>query len=143
MEAEKQAPHARREKPGATGEGEYYRIVVRPKDEFVTFRNHDVGKTGHIQRLAGRRSTGSWDTQAWLVSKQDAHVENGELIADSEDAKKVLKQLSSKPEHTEGDRFKAKPRPNILESEKPTRAQTKARKENIKKAQKARKKMAK
>jgi hypothetical protein len=104
---------SRRAKPGAKGEGDYYRIVVRPKDEFDTFRIHDVGKAGHIQRLAGKRSSGSWDTQVWLISQEDAHVEGGELIADSNDAKNVLENLGSKPEHIEGDRFSAKPRPNI------------------------------
>ncbi len=64
----------KRAKPGTKGEGDYYRIVVRPKEEFTTFRYHDVGDKGHIIRLAGKRSSGSWDTQAWLISKGDAHV---------------------------------------------------------------------
>src|SRR5947199_8221176 len=63
-----------RMKPGTAGGGEFYRIVVRPKSEFVTFRTQDVGKPGGIERLAGKRPSGSWATQAWLVSKQDAHV---------------------------------------------------------------------
>lgn len=130
----------RRAKPGAKGEGEYFRIIVRPKEEFAAFRIHDVGKTGHIQRLAGKRSSGTWDTQAWLISKEDAHVKDGKLVPDSEDAKKVLEQLGSEPEYLEGDRFKAKPRPNVPESEKPTPAQRKAQRENIKKAQASRRK---
>ncbi len=130
----------RREKPGAKGEGDYFRIVVRPKEEFATFRYHDVGEPGHIQRLAGKRQSGSWDTQAWLIGKTDAHFENGKLIPDTEDARKVLEQLGSTPEHIEGDIFKAKPRPNVPEAEKPTPAQRKARLENIKKAQAAKKK---
>jgi hypothetical protein len=55
------------------------------------------------------------------------------LPPDSEDAKKVLEQLGSEPEYIEGDRFKAKPRSNVPESEKPTYAQRKARLENPKK----------
>jgi len=102
----------KREKPGAKGEGEYLRIIIRPREEFATFRIHDVGSTGHIQRLAGKRSSGSWDTQAWLISKEDAHVENGKLVADSQDAKEVLEKLGSEPEHIKGDRFKAKPPKN-------------------------------
>jgi len=43
-----------RARPGTKGEGNFYRIVVRPKGEFVTFRNHDVGKKGHLPSLAGR-----------------------------------------------------------------------------------------
>jgi hypothetical protein len=66
-----------RAKPGAVGQGDYYRIVVRPKEQFTIFRYHDVGQPGHIQRLAGKRSSGSWDDQAWLISKEDAHIVNG------------------------------------------------------------------
>jgi hypothetical protein len=62
----------KRAKPGTKGTGDFFRIVVRPKEEFTSFRNQDVGDPGHLQRLAGRRS-GSWATQAWLVSKKDAH----------------------------------------------------------------------
>ena len=40
--------------------------------------------------------------------------------------------------HVKADMFEAKPRPNVPEKDKPTEAQKKARKENIKKAQKAR-----
>ncbi len=54
----------KRAKPGTTGEGDYFRIILRPKNEFTTFRIQDVGEKGHIQRLAGKRSSGSWDTHA-------------------------------------------------------------------------------
>src|SRR5262245_2940446 len=72
-----------RKKPGTSGEGNYYRIAVRDKAEFVTFRTQDVGEPGHVQRVAGKRSSGSWDTLTWLISKDDAHVENGKLVADT------------------------------------------------------------
>jgi hypothetical protein len=127
-----------RQKPGTTGEGAYYRITVRPKEDFVTFRTHDIGEPGHIQRVGAKRGSGSWDTQAWLISKEDAHVEGGKLIPDTEEAKKVLADLGSKPRHVEGDIFEAKPRPNVPEREKPTPAQRRARSANIKKAQAAR-----
>ncbi|MBO0789595.1 MAG: hypothetical protein J2P36_01420 [Ktedonobacteraceae bacterium] len=128
----------KRAKPGTTGEGEFFRIVVRPKEEFTTFRYHDVGGPGHIQRLAGKRQSGSWDTQAWLISKQDAHIENESLIADTDDAREVIGALASKPVHVKADVFEAKDRPNIPEKEKPTPAQKRARSENIEKAQEAR-----
>jgi hypothetical protein len=128
----------KRAKPGSKGEGDYFRIVLRPKEEFVTFRYHDVGKKGHIQRLAGKRSSGSWDTQTWLISKDDAHLEGEMLVPDTEDAKEVIEALGAKPKHVKGDIFEAKDRPNVPESEKPTRAQQRARLENIKKAQQAR-----
>ena len=128
----------KRAKPGTTGEGDYFRIVVRPKEEFTTFRYHDVGEKGHLLRLAGKRSSGSWDTQAWLVSKDDAHIEGDTVIADTVDARKLIETLGSKPKHVKGDVFEAKDRLNVPESKKPTEAQQRARLENIKKAQQAR-----
>ena len=127
-----------RKKPGSTGKGEYYHVEVRPKSGFVSFRTQDMGKRSHIQRVAGKRSNGSWDTVMWLIGKEDAHVQNGKLVADTKDAKDVLEQLGAKPVHVRGDRFEAKPRPNVPEHAKPTPAQQRARRENIKKAQAAR-----
>ena len=132
----------KRAKPGTKGEGNYYRIVVRQKEEFTTFRYHDVGEKGHIQRLAGKRSSGSWDTQSWLISKEDAHLEGDTLVPDTLDARKLLDTLGSKPKHVTGDVFEAKDRPNVPERAKPTPAQQRARLENIKKAQQARWKKA-
>jgi len=128
----------KRAKPGIKGEGDYFRIVVRSKDEFATFRYQDVGEKGHILRLVGKRSSGSWDTQVWLISKDDAHIESDTLVADTDDARRLIETLGSKPTHVEGDVFKAKDRPNVPESKKPTEAQQRARLENIKKAQQAR-----
>lgn len=127
-----------RKKPGSTGKGEYYHIEVRPKSEFVSFRTQDVGRKGHIQRVAGKRSSGSWATAKWLIGKEDAHVQGSKLIPDTKDAKEVIKQLGSQPVHVIGDRFKARPRPDVPERAKPTPAQQRARRENIKKAQAAR-----
>jgi len=130
----------KRAKPGTKGEGDYFRIVVRPKGDFVFFRYHDVGTPGHIQRLTGKRSSGSWDTQAWLISKSDAHIENDKLVPDSENAKELLNNLGSVPKLLKGDIFSAKDRQNIPEKEKPTKTQQNAYRENIAKAQKARRK---
>lgn len=129
---------AGRQKPGATGEGDYFHIQVRPKTEFTTFRTHDVGEPGGIQRVAGKRSSGSWDTQKWLIGKEHAHVEGHRLVADTDDARKVLTTLGSEPRHLGGDRFKAAPTPNVAERDKPTPTQKAARQRNIKKAQAAR-----
>jgi hypothetical protein len=49
----------------------------------------------------------------------------------------VLKTLGSEPVHVTGDRFRAKPRRDIPESEKPTPAMRRAQRANIKKAQAA------
>ncbi|MDQ3776362.1 MAG: hypothetical protein M3461_19395 [Pseudomonadota bacterium] len=127
-----------RAKAGTTGRGEYYHIEVRPKSEFTTFRTQDVGDKGGIERVAGKRSSRSWDTQKWLISKSHAHVEDGRIVADTSDAKEVLRDLGSKPRHVAGDRFKASPRPDVPEREKPTAAQRRARRQNIRKAQAAR-----
>jgi hypothetical protein len=127
-----------RAKPGAKRGGDFYHVEVRPKREFTTFRTQDVGKSGGIERVAGKRSSGSWSTQKWLISKKDAHVESGRLVADSRDAGDVLRRLGAKPKQVRGDRFTAKPRPNVPEKSKPTAAQKRARRGNIAKARSAR-----
>ena len=122
-----------RAKPGAKGEGRYFRFIVRPKEEFITFRYHDVGQPGHLQRLAGRRTSGSWDDQAWLISKKDAHIEKGRLVADTEAARKIL-AIIGPAKQIKADLFKGHARKNVPEDKKPTLAQRRARKENIAKA---------
>lgn len=124
-----------RAEPGTKQQGDYFRIIVRPKQEFVTFRNQDVGDQGGLQRLAGKRQSGSWATHAWLISKKDAHVQDTTLIPDSEDAKDLFSSLRGPIEHKKGDIFSAKDRRNVPEKEKPTAAQKRARSQNIKKAQ--------
>lgn len=126
-----------RAKPGARGTGAFFHIQVRPRTEFVTFRNQDIGARGGIERVAGRRANGSWDTQKWLIGKSEAHRDGKQLVADSVAAEKVLSQLGSTPRHLGGDRFTAKPRRDIPEVEKPTPAMRRAQLANIKKAQAA------
>jgi len=127
-----------RKLPGTTGKGKFYRIEIRPKGQFVSFRNQDVGKKGGLERLAGRRSSGSWDTVSWLVSKKDAHVKSGHLMITDAKARTVLKSIRGHIVHVKGDVFKAHPRKNVAESAKPTPAMRRAQKKNIKKAQKSR-----
>ncbi len=128
----------RRAKPGNTGGGHYFHVEVRPRGEFQIFHTQDVGGPGGIQRVAGMRGSGSWDTQKWLIGKDQAHVERGRLVPDTEGARGVLESLGSAPTHVQADRFKAKPRPNIPEREKPTPAQGRAQRRNITLAQAAR-----
>jgi hypothetical protein len=116
-----------RAEPGKKGAGDYFRIVVRPKKEFSTLRYEDVGEKGHILRLAGQRSSGTWDTQVWLISKNDAHLEGETLIAETEDAGGVLAALGSKPKQLEGDVFEAQDRPNFPENKKPSEAQPRSK----------------
>lgn len=127
-----------RKEPGSGGSGEYYHVEVRSGDDFVTFRTQDVGDPGHIQRVAGKRESGSWATVKWLIGKEDAHVDGDKLVGDTRDAKDVIKKLGSKPVHKRGDVFEARPRRNVAEKSKPTSAHKKARSKNIKKAQTAR-----
>ena len=128
---------ATRKRPGTGGAGKFFRIVVRPKGEFVSFRNHDVGEKGHIQRLAGRRKSGSWATQAWLIAKTDAKLMGDTLIGKTKHVKDVISKLRRKPKKVKGDIFKAGSRKNVPERLKPTPAMRKAQKSNIKKAQAA------
>lgn len=130
----------KRKEPGSTGKGRFYHIELRPKSDFVFFHTQDVGKKGGLERVAGRRKTGSWATVSWLVSKDDAHKEGKTLIIDEKKAKTVLKQIEGPISWKRGDIFKAKPVKNVAEKDKPTAAQKKAWEENIKKAQAARKK---
>ena len=110
---------------------------MRPRTEFVFFRNQDVGSRGGIERAAGRRRNGSWDTQKWLVGKTEAHRAGKRLTPDTAAARKLLSQLGSTPRHLGGDRFIAKPRRKIPAREKPTPAMRRAQAANIKKAQAA------
>ena len=128
-----------RKKPGSGGSGDYYHVEVREGDDFETFRTQDVGDPGHLQRVAGKRESGSWATVKWLISKEDAHVEDGKLVPDTKDARDLIRKLGSRPVHLSGDRFEARPRRNVSERSKPTAAQTRARRQNFKKAEAARK----
>ena len=127
-----------RKKPGSGGQGDYYHVEVREGGDFEAFRTQDVGDKGHLQRVGGKRSSGSWATVKWLISKEDAHIENGKLVGDTKEAKDLIKKLGSRPVQVDGDRFKARDRRNVPEKTKPTAAQTHARRQNIKKAQTAR-----
>lgn len=132
---------SKRAKPGSRGSGRFFHIEMRPAEAFASFRVQDVGAPGGVERVAGRRAGGQWDTAKWLVEKTHAHVEDGRLVPDSDEAKALFRSLGSPPEHVEGDRFRAKPRHDIPESEKPTAAMRRAQLANIRKAQAARRPM--
>jgi hypothetical protein len=97
-----------RKKPGSTGQGNYYHVEVAPKSGFVTFRTQDVGKRGHLQRVAGKKETGKWVTVKWLIAKEDAHVRSKKLIPDTKAAKNLIQELGVQPVQITGDRFTAK-----------------------------------
>jgi hypothetical protein len=130
---------ASRKKPGSTGRGSFYRIEVRPKNQFVSFKTHDVGEAGKLERVAGRRPSGSWATVTWLINKDSARVtDTRDLIITDPGVKTVLRSIQEPITYVRGDIFKAKPRKNIPEKDKPTTAQKQAWAQNIKKAQQAR-----
>jgi hypothetical protein len=127
-----------RAQPGARAGGAFFHIEVRPRREFKTFRTQDVGKKGGIERVAGKRASGSWDTQKWLIGKEHAHRAGRRLVADTAAARRILKTLGAPPSHVAGDRFKAKDRPDVPERAKPTPAMRRARARNIRKARASR-----
>ena len=92
-----------------------------------------MGEKGGLERLAGRRSSGSWDTVSCLISKEDAKVVKGRLVITDTKARSVLKSLSGRIVHLKGDIFKAHPVKNVPEAAKPTPAMRRAQKANIKK----------
>ena len=89
---------------GEEGCGDYYILEVRPRPQFEFFRLHDVGDPGHIQRLEGRLSNGEWEDQAWIISKNDAHMENHFLKADTKHAREIL-EIYGPAHHVEEDVF--------------------------------------
>ena len=108
--------HHRRAKPGAKGGGRFFHVEVRPSKEFVAFRVQALGSG--LERVAGRRADGSWDTATWLIGKDHAHIEGGRLVADSVTGEKLLNSLGAAPVQISGDRFKAKPRRKIARATK-------------------------
>jgi hypothetical protein len=111
---------------------------VRPGKKFAAYRIQTVGRAGHTERLAGRRASGVWSTKSWLIRKTDAHVERNRLVIDDRRARRILKAIRGPIRHFKGDIFRALPRRDIPEREKPTPAMRRAQLRNIKKAQRAR-----
>jgi hypothetical protein len=132
-------PQGRARRTRGAGGGAFYRIEVRPKGEFTSFRTQDVGKKGGLERLAGRRSSGSWATATWLVSKKHAHVRGGRLIIDNaKERASLAKAIRGPVTQVKGDVFRAHPAKNVPERAKPTPAMQRAQRANIRKAQTAR-----
>jgi plasmid stabilization system protein ParE len=127
-----------RSKPGAGG-GQFFHIEVRPRTEFKTFRTQDVGKRGGIERVAGKRASGSWSTQKWLIAKDQAHIERGMLIGDTVDARRVLTMLGSEPRHIKADRFTIHGHTGMPADVNPTLAPRRAGLTNVQAPQKGRK----
>ena len=93
---------------GNEGRGDFYHVEIRPARDFKRFRTQDVGGKGGLERVAGQRENGSWETVKWLIGKKMAHIENNTLVADDVDAKELFEHLDAVPKHVEGDRFEVK-----------------------------------
>lgn len=103
-----------RKKPSTGGKGKFYRIVVRSKYDFDNFRVQDVGSKGHLERLAGHRPSGSWDTVSWLISKDDAEAKGGKLVITNKKVKDSLAKAMRGPvKHVKGDVFHAYPKKKL------------------------------
>jgi hypothetical protein len=123
-----------RAKPGARGGGRFFRIEVAPGRRFIAFRYHDVGRKGGVERIAGQRPDGTWDTVGWLISKDLAHVERGRLVPDTVDARKVLSAIGTAPRNIGGDRFQVKERRSMPERTKLKPAMRHAQQRNTRRA---------
>lgn len=135
MKTSKRKSSPRRAKSGASGEGEFYHIEIRPSTGFKTFRTQDVGKPGGLERVAGKRHDGTWDTQKWLISKRLAYVENGRLMASSDAARAMFDELGSVPVLVEGDRFQATPKRAVRRNGKRKTPQRRRHQRNVTKAE--------
>jgi hypothetical protein len=129
-----------RNEPRTAPGGDYYHVQINPSREFTVFRTQDVGDPGHIQRVAGQREDGSWDTVQWLVSKDDAHIQGGRLVGDTKDARDLFEKLGGEPEHQSGDLFSAVRQPRLAAKEEPMPKQKTARSKRPGKADQERQK---
>lgn len=137
MAPKKKVSAKKRLAPGTGPDALFYRIELRPSHDFATFRTQDVGQKGGLERVAGKRPTGSWATQAWLISKKHAHVSRaGRLVIDDLEEREAIEQAVGGPiMQLKSGIFRAQPRKNVPEKDKPTPAMRRAQKANIKKAQ--------
>ncbi|HEY0979678.1 MAG TPA: hypothetical protein VGE23_02470 [Candidatus Paceibacterota bacterium] len=140
MAPKKKAAAQKRRAPGTGPDALFYRIEVRPGRDFKMFRTQDVGQKGGLERVAGKRASGSWDTQAWLISKKSAHVTSaGRLVIDDPEEREAIESAVGGPiVRLKSGIFRAKPRKNVPEKDKPTPSMQRAQKKNIKKAHPAR-----
>jgi hypothetical protein len=71
---------------------DYYRIKVRSKNQFSTFRIEHLTENDSIQ-ITGRLADGSWGTQQWLINKGDVRLENGILVADDDRIQEAIDHM--------------------------------------------------
>lgn len=85
-----------------------YRITVRPKNQYTTFRTQQIAPW--LERIAGRNYKGKRYTVTRLVGKQCARLDEREnLIVTDKHASIVLKHIDGIIKPIDWDIFKAKP----------------------------------
>ena len=92
----------------AGGGGGFFHIEILPAQIYKRFRTQNVGEKVGIENVGGQLASGEWETIKWIVSKEIAHFENGELIADNKDAQELFDKIGFVPQHIEGNRYGVK-----------------------------------
>lgn len=83
----------------------YFRIIIRPRKQFVAFHTLETREPSSVQRLAGHRPASVRANQTWLLSKEIAHVEKGRIIPDTSEAVELLAAFAHEPVHQRDDLF--------------------------------------
>lgn len=102
-----------RKEPGSTGEGQYFHIIVRPKEELTLFNTRDVGRPGHSLLVLGKSKEGKWLTHKWLINKNDAYINpEGKLQSDDFKVQRILDYCDGCLVHKEKDIFEVRSHPS-------------------------------
>jgi hypothetical protein len=105
---QKKLKHRVRGRWKPSGRRSYFRINLRPADRYVGFRSETLGPPGHIIRIFGKSPGRGWEVQAWLISKNDAHIQDGMLAPRTESARMVLRGIVDGIHQTGVDLFEVK-----------------------------------
>jgi hypothetical protein len=84
----------------------YFRIIIRPRKQFVAFRTLGAEAPSSVQRLTNHQPMSIRPNQTWLLSKEIAHVEKGRIIPDTSEAVELLAAFGHQPVHQRDDLFK-------------------------------------
>jgi hypothetical protein len=86
-------------------EGSYYRIIVRPREDFKSFKSETPTINNTIQQINGKNAEGQWSTQSWLIHKDGAHIDSGKLVPDNKAVRRLLQVLDGHVVHIKDDVF--------------------------------------
>lgn len=87
-------------------EGEYFRIIVRPRKKFLTFKSEPISSDGMLQQIHGQLPDKRWSTYAWLVNKQGAKAQEKTLVATTTSVTHLFRALNKKIIHVKDDTYK-------------------------------------